>query len=616
MAFWFLALLLVLKVPIAFLQRNRMRKALKPPTGTQATLAAAHTPEEQRNLPVPAQKALSRIEKRVKTVISGAYPGRLLATYLAIDALGFWALATAFPSQVATWFSAGILLTALQYWWVTLYGIVFPYVWAVAMPYRDALRQVFRNASVLGRKQLLEVVPAMLRSRDPGLRIAALHELKELPHDEAVKLLLRALADRDDTIRQAAEDLILQGRLLRPADWLALYKTRSYHRGRRLPYKIRDHAKSLASIYELDAGLVSIEQRASSGRTSDTLKALEALKLIGGPEADALLYTLLGHTDAQVQLRTAEILARELSQHRGKLLEMLTLGQQATLRTGAALALQLSGRPAALEVLATYDQDPQEELAEMAKEAAKRLRDETQLNDLTAKLEDGKGRERLVALEQLRKLEDMRSLPALLKLLDKLEDGERDKNKRRRLLGLHALTDQTVRDVLRASEQDELIATYPSCFCTQCHKRPPLQEHTHYRYVGCAHCRSGRHLHPGVQLIYGTIGAPRTEPYMDGSTLHLPLWDQARNLATPAQIDELHIYGPADDTDSEGSLRLSKGPEESSPAINYDWAINAVVTELQNRGWDLGVAVHKHNTPTLSPNAERLLAGLGREVEE
>lgn len=133
--------------------------------------------------------------------------------------------------------------------------------------------------------------------------------------------------------------------------------------------------------------------------------------------------------------------------------------------------------------------------------------------------------------------------------------------------------------------------SFPDVFCKKCYARAEAQSYMHWDWVRCKHCKDAHHLQPGIEKVIGKIG-PKIEWELSEGQLVIGLWDESTRTAQYAEPDELQIIG--------------------GNAINYDWAISALVSKLhdENQGYGWQIKVRLIDNPKLEPNSVQLLRNL------
>lgn len=138
---------------------------------------------------------------------------------------------------------------------------------------------------------------------------------------------------------------------------------------------------------------------------------------------------------------------------------------------------------------------------------------------------------------------------------------------------------------------------FPDLLCTRCHTRAEEHVQGRWTYILCRHCGDVMHLKAGIKTVVGCIGnfPPERE---EGGVLYLNLWQGKKRKGIYADVDQLVIEGGGD--------------------MNYDWAVSAVVAQLQEH-WPEedtefetdGIEVVLRNDPPLDTNSKNLLREIG-----
>lgn len=136
--------------------------------------------------------------------------------------------------------------------------------------------------------------------------------------------------------------------------------------------------------------------------------------------------------------------------------------------------------------------------------------------------------------------------------------------------------------------QGELVKFHPYNYCLQENSRGELEQSNDWKYIVGHLSMDYRRMVTGVYNVIGVIGPEISEKPNQGD-LRLNLWDQTKNSAMAAEIDELELMAGAD--------------------FNYDWAVSATIEALRNTSpeSDLRLVVKKDSNLNLSPNTLNLL---------
>lgn len=142
--------------------------------------------------------------------------------------------------------------------------------------------------------------------------------------------------------------------------------------------------------------------------------------------------------------------------------------------------------------------------------------------------------------------------------------------------------------------QVPLREAYPHLYCKQCKARTEWMKHGEWEWVRCKRCHDVSQMQKGVVQVRGEIGG-KVDWELNTGLLTLRAWDETQKAAGPLEVDMLHVYAGA--------------------AIDYDWAVSAVVQKLQNHV-HAGERVPVTIDPgvALSANTQMLLRSLDPEV--
>lgn len=143
--------------------------------------------------------------------------------------------------------------------------------------------------------------------------------------------------------------------------------------------------------------------------------------------------------------------------------------------------------------------------------------------------------------------------------------------------------------------QVPLKEAYPNLYCKQCMARSEKLKRGEWEWVRCKRCHDVTNLQKGIEYVRGEIGGD-VEWKLDNGRLTVKAWDESRKLANPLELDELEIH--------------------SGAAMDYDWAVSAVVQKLQNHV-HAGDRVPVKLDPgvTLSVNTQMMLRSLDPEIK-
>jgi hypothetical protein len=209
-------------------------------------------------------------------------------------------------------------------------------------------------------------------------------------------------------------------------------------------------------------------------------------------------------------------------------------------RLAAIFGLRELGTPEALALLEEMRKDADANVAAMANEAYEDLR---QNLDPTHR--------------------PCPELPAyvLRKLHPDSEDDEERVRERNRVRAMGLLEEKELRNLLNA--QLPLRRGHPHLFCHACWARAVHLREGEWDWVECRLCGNSGTLETDVKEVVGQVGGEYEWSLANG-VLRLNLWDQERKKARAADIDVLEIV--------------------DGGGVDYDWAVSAVLEELERRG--------------------------------
>ncbi len=150
-------------------------------------------------------------------------------------------------------------------------------------------------------------------------------------------------------------------------------------------------------------------------------------------------------------------------------------------------------------------------------------------------------------------------------------------------------TQKIIEDIVVS--QTRLRHAFPDLYCRECYARAEQFQYEEWVWVRCVQCQDVLHLVPGIVEAIGQIGALSDWQLVEG-VLRVNLWDEAKRQARNATISSLEIVG--------------------GKAMDYDWAVSAVVEKLNNEnpGFGKAIQVRLVNAPPLSSNSLSLLRNL------
>ena len=227
----------------------------------------------------------------------------------------------------------------------------------------------------------------------------------------------------------------------------------------------------------------------------------------------------------------------------GKILIAAAGHSDAIVRLAAVAGLRELGTNSGIEALKKLADDKQSEVALQAKDA---------MRDLLPVL---RGESVLSVRTMDTYVEEHRFLQKSLK------SSNSDKVKRA-FEKLHEISLQIDEIVY---SQLAIRRAFPDVYCTACYARAESQHYEEWEWVRCKQCKEVHDLRLGVEKVYGQIGGdplPNEGSLVNG-ILHVGLWDEKTQKGRYGEIEVLEIIG--------------------GNAINYDWAISAVIEKFHNQ---------------------------------
>lgn len=481
-------------------------------------------------------------------------------------------------------------------------------------------QQALSLTAKLDRRILSSRLGMLMKDRSPAIRRAALQLYDLLPYQGQVELLTDALRDPHPDVQRSALQLIQTSNPIGETEWL--------QRAQDPNPTVRQTAARALGAYNHPIAIQTLKQLLTDREDLVQQAAMQALASQESPEAAEVLaerlvgeirpeklilmvralgrrreqlpekamnelLALLGHKQEPVRIAASEALVQAGEPAVGPLITILREEGERS-RIAAARSLLLLRHAEGLQALAALSSDSSAELRRLALSAVAQLNPEMRLHELINRLDDNDSAVRLAAINELTKLQDRRALPALyarykaLKsavIAPLLSEGSRTEQ---------GLLQQALQQL--SAEQRGLVPAYPYLYCVTCRRKPRVQGELGFQFVSCGNCTDLRQMRTGVLRVVGYVG-PRPPQEEMGGTLYLPLWDAQAETAQPADLDALHLQG-------------------GDPALNYDWAISAVLQALADRmGTDAlkTLAITQEALPPLAENTQRLLAAAGVE---
>lgn len=146
-----------------------------------------------------------------------------------------------------------------------------------------------------------------------------------------------------------------------------------------------------------------------------------------------------------------------------------------------------------------------------------------------------------------------------------------------------------------AYSQFPLVRSFPHLVCRNCHLFAQMKRFEEWRWVHCPSCGEATALVPDIREIVGTIGAKEAWVVQEG-TLHVSMWDAARQVTIPTEPASLQVIQGAD--------------------IDYDWALTAVAEFIANRlaNGAKGFPIALPGSISLATNTLAVILGQGFEL--
>jgi hypothetical protein len=136
--------------------------------------------------------------------------------------------------------------------------------------------------------------------------------------------------------------------------------------------------------------------------------------------------------------------------------------------------------------------------------------------------------------------------------------------------------------------------SYPDVYCVDCYSRAEDLRYEEWEWVRCKQCKEVHGLKAGVQKVVGQIGGEAVDggSVLQAGVLRVNLWDQASLKGGFGEVDVLEVVG--------------------GKAINYDWAVSAVIEKMHNhlQGPANRISVKLIGNPALEVNTLHLLRTL------
>lgn len=243
---------------------------------------------------------------------------------------------------------------------------------------------------------------------------------------------------------------------------------------------------------------------------------------------------------------------------------------QAHIRAAAVLGLRELGNAESLAALQLLSNDPRSEVAQAAQAATAQL-------------------EKLLRGGRALSLRQMDSLISNHRILDKKRQPGKQIVSHVDYEDHFQKTTQRIAEIIYS--QLLLRNAFPHLYCEDCLAHAEEQRYDEWEWVRCVQCKDAVSLVPGVVQVTGQIGGGAPWAVEEGH-LRLSLWNPATHQARSAQVTRLEIIG--------------------GQALDYDWAVSAVVEKLRNAHPTdgEGVQVSLVGQPALSANSLQLLRTL------